>query len=461
MVSPTASLVLFAWPCFVVALFLSMRPARAAFIAYLVGWLYLPLVQIDLPGLPPYGKFTATSLVVLPCILLMDLKAVLRLRPSWLDLPLIAWCLVPIPTSITNGLGLWDGISGMSDHMLTFAVPYFVGRLYLVRRENWIILGQTLVLAALSYVPLCLWEMRMSPQLHEHIYGVRGRVSWEAKESFGPLAWAPAVFMNSAFEVTMLMSMAALVTFWAWRTGRLRQVLHVDIRLLVLLFIVITVLCKKWSGIALMVVGLSMLGLIRFIQKRTLAYMLILAPILYMTSFSLDIWRGEGLTETIATISEGRAQSIQTRLDNDVMFVDKALQRAGFGWGAWGRNRIYNDQGQDISLTDSAFGLYLGVYGIAGLASVTLLYSLPFLAFVRRYPPRVWSWPMITLPVPFALIVALHLTDNLFNAFPNAMYPMFAGGVASMATLSRCFVHRVNAASTPATPQQAPSLMSH
>ena len=428
------TLALFAWPVVVLGLFLAMRPAKAAFVAFVVGWLYLPLASIDVVGLPPYGKFTATSMAVALCVVVFDGGRAWKVRPTWLDLPMLVWLLVPIPSSLSNDLGLWDGFSGVSDHLLRYGVPYFVGRMYLTSERNFALLGNVIVLGAVTYLPLCLWEMRMSPQLHGYVYGIRGRANWQYRDAFGLFGWQPNVFMNSAFEVTMLMMMAAMVTFWGWRTGRLRHVKGVDIRVLVGVFVVFAVLCKKWSGIGLMTMGLVTLGITERIRRPIWLYLVLLAPMVYMVVFSLNIYRGEGLSDVVANFSDQRAHNLQFRIDNDSLLIDKAMERPLFGWGRHGRMRIYNERGQDVSITDSAYGIHLGTMGAVGLAAVTLLYALPVAAFVRRYPPVTWQRPPAAMVVPFALIAGLHLIDNLFNAFPNAMYPMFAGGVAAVAS---------------------------
>lgn len=432
-----AFIVLLAWPLVVITLFALLRPARAVVVAFVAGWLFLPLISLDVTGLPPYGKFTATSMAVIVCIALFDWQRLMGFRFSWLDLPMLVWCLVPMASSLSNGLGAWDGVSGISDRVLTYAIPYLVGRLYLTKEERWAYLGKALVMGAIVYLPLCIWEMRMSPQLHGWVYGIRGRAHWEYGDAFGMFGWQPTVFMNSVFEVNMLMSMAALTTFWAWRSGRLRKIQGVDIRWFVPCFVVMAVLCKKWSNIGLMLIGLTALALTEKIRSPIWVYAIIFLPIGYMTLFSLDIYRGEGISDQIGSLSERRAESFQFRLDNDAQLVDKAMQRPIFGWGGWGRNRVHNEQGKDVSVTDSAYGIFLGVNGIVGLAAITLVYTLPFLTFVRKWPPKTWLRAPASMVVPFAMIVGLHLIDNLFNAFPNAMYPMFAGGVTAFVLSSR------------------------
>ena len=59
------------------------------------------------------------------------------------------------------------------------------------------------VLGGLIYVPLCLFEVRMSPQLHNMVYGF-------AQHSFGQTVrgggWRPMVFMQHGLAVGLFMS---------------------------------------------------------------------------------------------------------------------------------------------------------------------------------------------------------------------------------------------------------------
>ena len=47
-----------------------------------------------------------------------------------IDIPVVVWCLVPMASSLTNGLGAYDGASFILQRVLMWGVPYFIGRLY-------------------------------------------------------------------------------------------------------------------------------------------------------------------------------------------------------------------------------------------------------------------------------------------------------------------------------------------
>ena len=74
------------------------------------------------------------------------------------------------------------------------------------------------------------------------------------------------------------------------------------------------------------------------------------------------------------SISEERAESLRVRFDNEQQLLERASQRFLFGWGRWGRSRIYDEYGKDISLTDGRWVITLGQFGVLGfLAEFGLL----------------------------------------------------------------------------------------
>lgn len=423
------------YPVFSLSLFLLWKPQTAVFWTYLIGWLYLPLIEIDLPGIPNYGKFTASNLVILPCIALFDPGRLARWRTSWVDLAVICWIVSPFFSSIANNLGAYDGLSGAVRHLLTYGVPYIVGKLYLFDAEGYRGFVRAFVIAAAVYTPLMLVEMRMSPQFHQWIYGISGRSGWSFSGLFGPLGWTPTVFMNSAFEVSLLMTMATLFTFWELKNKStlFRSVPFSNLNRLAF-FGLFLILCKKLTGFFLSLFGIAILSW----RPRLMCTVFACFPILYATLFITGAYRGEGLRDAIATISEERAHSLQFRLDNDKQLVDKALIKPVFGWAGWGRNRVYDENGKDLTITDSMFLITFGTLGLIGLVSSMVMFLGPVFTYLAALP-RSFSTqdasPWVSLPM--AVILILHSIDNLFNAFPNPIYPMLAGGLASSITSKR------------------------
>ena len=52
------------------------------------------------------------------------------------------------------------------------------------------------------------------------------------------------------------------------------------------------------------------------------------------------------------TVGDDRAGSVQFRLDNENMLAKKAMQQPLFGWGGWNRARVFDESGNDLTVTD-------------------------------------------------------------------------------------------------------------
>jgi hypothetical protein len=117
------------------------------------------------------NKATAIALGCLAGSMLFDWPAIRHVRPSWVDLPILAWCLVPVASALANGLRPTEGLAQARYLMLAWGIPYFMGRVYLTNGDALRRLAWGLVLAGVLYVPLCLVEFIHWPFLYGWIYG--------------------------------------------------------------------------------------------------------------------------------------------------------------------------------------------------------------------------------------------------------------------------------------------------
>src|SRR5690606_24521888 len=184
--------------------------------AFIGGWLFLPMAGYEFAGMPGFGKIEAASYGALIGVLLFDSSRLGRFRLSWIDLPMIMWCLVPMASSVTNGLGAYDGASAVWSQSVMWGVPYLIGRLYFSDLEGLQVLAKAMVVGGLLYVPLCLLEIRMSPRLHIWVYGFHQHV-WRQSHAFG--GWRPTVFMQHGLAVGMWMTVVSLLAIWLWWSG--------------------------------------------------------------------------------------------------------------------------------------------------------------------------------------------------------------------------------------------------
>jgi hypothetical protein len=124
-------------------------------------------------------------------------------------------------------------------------------------------------------------------------------------------------------------------------------------------------------------------------------------------------------------------------VDNEDKLLAKANEKPFFGWGTWGRNRIYDEvSGRDVSITDGEWIIQFGMFGWLGYIS---LFGL-FATSVMRARTRVRG-PMTEATIVLggmSLLLAVNVVDLIPNAdllpFTYIMAGSIAGCVRSRST---------------------------
>jgi hypothetical protein len=175
------------------------------------------------------------------------------------------------------------------------------------------------------------------------------------------------------------------------------------------------VLCKSLGSL---MYGVALVPLVRFARPQfqvRVAVMLVGIALLYPMLRAADLFPKEPLLEAATSISRERASSLENRFHNDDQLLQRASSRFLFGWGRWGRSRIYDEYGKDVSVTDGRWIIVIGQFGLFGFLAEFGLLVLPVfraasaLRFTAPGPERVF---LATL----ALIVAVNVIDLLPNA---------------------------------------------
>lgn len=443
--SPTVPIALFCWPLVVLVLFAVLKPRQAALAGFLGGWLFLPMAGYEFAGLPGYGKMEAASYGALVGMLLFDSARLGRLRFSWIDIPIVVWCLVPMASSLTNGLGAYDGASAVWGQSVTWGAPYLIGRMYFSDLEGLRTLAIGVVVGGLLYVPLCLLEVRVSPLLHVWLYGFHQH-SWQQTYRFD--GWRPTVFMQHGLAVGMWMTSASLVALWLWWTGAVRRVWSFPMGWVVVAIVVTTVLCKSAGAIALLAVGAIALAIAKVFRTNTVFAVLALVPVLYMGLRAPGIWDGSHLLEAVESIVPSKQGSLRYRIDAESTLAEHALWRPTFGWGGHGRNRP-SRMGDDVRdwATDGLWIITLGQRGVIGLVAMSAIILLPTLLLLVRLPSAFWLHPKTAPVAALGLVLALFMVDCLFNAMVNPIFVLATGGIGGWLVTGSAMYPRASAAS--------------
>lgn len=435
--SPQALLVTLCWIPVVLYFFMRFPPQRAVIVSFIVAWLYLPVVNIPLPGIPDLSKMSATCYGVLLATLLFDAGRLTSFKPGWLDLPMLIWCFCPFASSMSNGLGAYDGFASSLDQTVTWGVPYFLGRIYLNNLAGVRQLAVGVFVGGLSYVPLCLIESRVSPQLHRWVYGYHASAGFDQSYRLG--GYRPTVFMNHGLAVGAWMMAATLAGIWLWKTGTIKQLWDIPMNWLVITLLITFVLCRSTGAYALLVIGLVLIFLSNWLRTALPVLILLLSMCIYLYINSMtETYFTDQLVSVMSKVfPEDRVSSVEYRFNNEEILADKARQSLVFGWGGYGRNRVYARDWKgdlvDITVTDSLWIIAFGVNGIVGLSSITASMLLPVASlFVLRYPASTWSHRKIAPAAVLAVILALYMLDCVLNAMINPIFALTSGGISGL-----------------------------
>jgi hypothetical protein len=413
---------MFGWIPMVVLLFWALPPRRAVLAAFLITWLFLPeRIGYKIPALPAYTKFTAATLGTLVGILLFDAKRLATFRPQWIDFPIVLWCVAKLGSSISNGHGVYDGLSSLEHFLLTWGLPWLYGRLYFGDAAGIQELAKGLVIGGLIYVPLCLFEIKMSPQINMFTYGLYQH-DFDQTKRFG--GWRPTVFMQHGLAVGMWMCMSGLTAWWLWLTGSISRIGRIRMSWAAPSILVTAVLCKSFGAIALLVTGMGALWIARKTRRSWTLWVIWAFVPLYMALRLSGVWSGAGLVEWSASIGNAeRADSLRSRLYSENQFIHAAWQRPWLGYRGW-----YNTDAQD-AIPDALWMIELTAGGILGLGGVTLYWLWPAARCWRQMSQKDWNNGTVHSMIVLGVVISLSMIDNLFNAMLNPLFMLAAGAL--------------------------------
>lgn len=416
-----------AWFALLIAAFIFLPARRAIIVGFIGGWLFLPVVDLTIPHLPDYTKMNVTCLGVLVCGCLFDGRRFLSFRPRWFDLPMLLWCVSPFASSIVNGLGAYDGLSAAFRQTTAWGVPYLIGRVYFddlcALRE----LAIGIFVGGLIYVPLSLYEIMAGPVLHYSLYGLYpSPVAMEIR--FG--GWRPMVFMSHGLMVGFWMAAATIIGFWLWRSGAVSRLGRIPSAGFVLALGATTVLVKSVNAWLYLLLGAALYIVItRFRSALPIYALLILIPV-YLAARSTGLWSGAQVIPIVqSALTQDKAESLAFRFQNEEVLAERAREQPVFGWAAWGRNLVTDQQGYRITTADSLWISAFGQYGAIGLIALTALLLAPVLAFVAEFSVAQWAKPTLAPVTGLAIVLLLYAIDNLVNAMINPVFMLAAGGL--------------------------------
>jgi hypothetical protein len=423
-------IVLYAWLPAVLVIFRDLKGHRGLSAVFVAAWLFLPSTALQFRGMPDYTKVSATSLGVLAAIFLYEPARLAKYRFHWLDLFIATYCLAPIASALSNDLGLWGGLSNSLNFTLVWGVPYFLGRLYFDRFDKVRTLAKAIYIGGLVYVPFCLVEMRMSPQFYNWVYGMRPKTTLHARRYGG---WRPTVFLDTGLELGMWMTAASLLGFALWYSGALKRLWGMSTAPLLFVLMVTTVLCKSTGSLLLLIGGLGMMLVMRWTRSPWWVAFLVAVPLLYLPVRSCGLNDGKALVAVVKDVFGGqRAHSLDFRFHNENMLAARAWQQPLFGWGGWGRERVFDEYGEDQTVVDGMWIILFGKFGLLSMVSFYAAFLLAPTAGVLRFGRPSWRYSDVAPLVALCLLMLLYTVDCLLNAMDNAIYALSLGAITTV-----------------------------
>lgn len=423
-----AYLVLLSFPLFAVVLFRLLPLQRALIWTLLSGHLLLPSsMYIKFPMLPLIDRSLVPALSALVLCALMapkqrvasDLESRLGRQVIFILLAMVL--LTPFLTVLQNfeplingrsylpGLRLYDAFSMIST-IVASMLPLWLGVRYLNTQDGHRALLEAFVISAVLYTFPALLEVRISPQLHNWIYGY---FPHDFVQHIREGGFRPVVLLNHGLMVGIYFCIGVISAAALYREAR-RTGTRAWTWLFAMLWLGGVLFLTKTLGAFMLAIIFA--GAVLFFSRR-LQVMLAVAVAAIVMFYPMLRGAGWIPVDTVynfaLSISEDRAASLKFRLDNEDALLAHANEKPLVGWGSWGRNQLYDPlDGRMISTTDGIWIIFIGMFGWIGYIGRFGLLTAPILFFALRQ--RQLGASLIT---PGLIMV---LCANLIDLLPNA-----------------------------------------
>ncbi len=199
----------------------------------------------------------------------------------------------------------------------------------------------------------------------------------------------------------------------------------------------VLVLCKTLGALFY---GAALVPLVRFTRPQLqlrVALVFVAIALLYPMLRAANLFPTTSILEVASSIDADREQSLQFRFANEDELLAHAWDRFSFGWGRFGRNRVFDDEtGDDISVTDGRWIITMGVFGFVGFLAEFGLLALPIVRAAQALKFAASPRDEIFLAA-LALILAINMIDLLPNSSISPWTWLLAGALLGRAEAMR------------------------
>ena len=429
-----AYLVFFSWPIVVLWLLIRYPTKKAIFISIVLTTLLLPSAfSADVPLLPPLDKDNITGLSLILFLFLMRKKFRI-FQPGLSTILFIGYFIVIAITVELNAIPIIiigsKYLPGLTYHdifstiirLIIYTMPFFLGRYFSTSLKDTEIFFKIMVVMALIYTLPMLFELKMSPQLHNIFYGYQpSQFVQEIRED----GYRPMVFVGHGLGLAFWMSTCILAAV-ALLKNKIRSTILSPVVVVRYLFVVL-IFCKTWSAAAYAVLGMFFILKLRPSTQVKWSFIIAAIVILYPIAKVNEVIPEKEIISTISQYNPARAQSLEFRFQNENEMLAHVLEKPFFGWGSWGRNRIYSKwDGRDLSVTDGRWIAELGTNGWIGflfyyaILLTPLYYALKTFKYIKEPKDQVYF-------AALSIILAICIIDSIPNTGMGPMHFFLAG----------------------------------
>ncbi|MEE9429093.1 MAG: hypothetical protein V3V25_13200 [Paracoccaceae bacterium] len=391
--------ILIFWPVVAITIFAATNFRRAFICSIIWGYLFLPEnFKLNIVGLPSLDKTAAVSLGALAGYILYRRKARAqdKLQPlqgslGWTKTDLIIGVVLavqfiaPIFSYLNNAYPIFLGevvvnaatsrdVTGAWFISLVQLTPYFIAAKILNKKEDHVEILKILVFTGLIYSLLILFEARMSPQLHVWVYGF---FQHEFSQHVRGGHFRPIVFLRHGlwigfFLFTILVASTGLLR----EKGSKRRIIWI---LATLWFCLLLVISRNFGATLL---SLLLVPAIFFTKPRSqikITAIISLLFLLYPAVRQMELVPLDRMSAAASQFSTERAASFDFRVKHEDALLEHASLKPYFGWGDWGRSRIRDATGKDLTVADGIWIIILGSRGWVGYIGFFGLLTLPLI----------------------------------------------------------------------------------
>jgi hypothetical protein len=434
----TATLAFILWPFVGVLLFRTQPLNKATLWTILGAHLLLPVgVAIKFQGVPAFDKYSISNIcAVVGCTLVS--KRLPRIFPR-LGLPefIILMSVIspfimaelntdPINIGRTHlpGEAPYDALSTAAAFLIIF-FPFVLARQFFRSSQDIAEIMRALVIAGLIYSLPMLFEIRFSPQLHYWVYGYVPYDNF--LQQVRDAGFRPMVFLGHGLMAAFYMVMMVTAAGALWRT-RTRIARLSPPGVTAYLYVVLLV-GKSFGAIFYATI---LLPLVLWATPRVQIYCAVILTtfaLAYPLLRSMDFIPTQEIVAAAATIDRNRADSLNLRFVQEKLLLERASERLWFGWGGYGRNRVYESEvGRDVSVTDGQWIIDLGTSGLVGFLLQFGLLAIPVFRASTALKNVETAQDKIYLAA-LALILSINLVDLIPNSTITPWTWLLAGAL--------------------------------